>query len=81
MRDCADMAAAALAEMLRGKKGEVDAAAVAAVIENVLNQAASESEEGAQRRLVDLEASMQKRLTRLLDALPVVILVLTRVGM
>ena len=46
LRECADTAAAALAEMLRGAKGEVDTAAVAEVIENVLNQATSETEEG-----------------------------------
>ena len=45
LRECADTAAAALAEMLRGAKGEVDTAAVAEVIENVLNQATSETEE------------------------------------
>ena len=73
LRECADTAAAALAEMLRGAKGEVDTAAVAEVIENVLNQATSETEEGAQRRLVDLQAPMQERLTRLLDASPAVI--------
>jgi PAS domain S-box-containing protein len=59
--------------MLRGAEGKVDTAAIAAVIEDVLNQAASESEEGAQRRLVDLEASMRRRLTRLLNASPAVI--------
>jgi PAS domain S-box-containing protein len=73
LRECADTAAAALAEMLRAGKGDVDREAVAAVIEGVLNEAASEREEGAERRLVDLEASMQKRLTRLLEASPAVI--------
>ena len=73
LRECADTAAAALAEMLRSAKGAVDTAAVADVIEQVLNQATSETEEGAQRRLVDLQASMQERLTRLLEAAPAVI--------
>jgi PAS domain S-box-containing protein len=73
LRECADTAAAALVELLRGKKGAVDTAAIAEVIENVLNQATTETEEGAQRRLVDLEASMQKRLARLLDVSPAVI--------
>jgi PAS domain S-box-containing protein len=73
LRECADTAAAALVEMLRSTKGAVDTAAVADVIEKVLNQATSETEEGAQRRIVDLQASMQERLTRLLDASPAVI--------
>ena len=73
LRECADTAAAALVEMLRSAKGAVDAAAVADVIEQVLNQATSETEEGTERRLVDLQASMQERLTRLLDASPAVI--------
>jgi PAS domain S-box-containing protein len=73
LRECADAAAAALAAMLRAGKGDVDKEAVAAVIEGFLNQAASEREEGAERRLVDLEASMQMRLTRLLEASPAVI--------
>ena len=73
LRECADTAAAALVVMLRGTKGAVDAAAVADVIEQVLNQATSETEEGAERRIVDLQASMQERLTRLLDASPAVI--------
>ena len=73
LRECADTAAAALVEVLRGAKGVVDEAAVAKVIESVLNQATSETEEGAQRRLVDHQASMQERLTRLLDASPAVI--------
>ena len=54
-------------------KATIDATAIADVIETVLNQATSEREEGARRRLVDLQASMQERLTRLLDASPAVI--------
>jgi len=73
LRECANTAAAALAEKLRASRGKIDTNAFADVIEEVLNQATSEQEEGAERRLVDLEASMQKRLTRLLDASPAVI--------
>jgi len=73
LRECANTAAAALAEKLRASRGNVDTDAVADIIEAVLNQATSEQEEGVERRLVDLEASMQKRLTRLLDASPAVI--------
>jgi hypothetical protein len=61
------------ADMLRESKGNVDTRAVAAVIETVLNRATSEPEEGAKRRLVDLEVSMQERLTRLLNVSPAVI--------
>ena len=50
LRECADTAAAALVDMLRSAKGAVDAAAVADVIEQVLNQATSETEEGAELR-------------------------------
>ncbi|MGH6824185.1 PAS domain-containing protein [Methyloceanibacter sp.] len=73
LRECADTAAAALAEKLRASKGKVDAKAIAEIIETVLNEATSERDKGAQRRLVDLQASMQERLTRLLDASPAVI--------
>ena len=73
LRECADTAAAALAEKLRASKGNIDAKAIADVIETVLNEATSEREEGARRRLDDLHASMQERLTRLLDASPAVI--------
>ena len=73
LRECADTAAAALAEKVRASKGNIDAKAIADVIETVLNEATSEREEGARRRLDDLQASMQERLTRLLDASPAVI--------
>lgn len=69
LRECADTAAAALAEKLRAAKGKLDTKAIADVIETVLNEASSEREEGERRRLVDLQASMQERLTKLLDAL------------
>ena len=73
LRECADTAAAALAEKVRASKGNIDAKAIADVIETVLNEATSEREEGARRRLDDLQASMQERLTRLLYASPAVI--------
>ena len=49
LRECADMAAAALAEKVRASKGNIDAKAIADVIETVLNEATSEREEGARR--------------------------------
>jgi uncharacterized protein YdeI (YjbR/CyaY-like superfamily) len=70
--ECADTAAAALAEKVRASKGNIDAKAIADVIETVLDEATSEREEGARQRLDDLQASMQERLTRLLDASPAV---------
>jgi adenylate cyclase len=73
LRECANTAAAALAEKLRASRGNIDTDAFADIIEAVLNQATSEQEDGAGRQLVDLEASMQKRLTRLLDASPAAI--------
>ena len=54
LRECADTAAAALVEMLRSAKGTVDTAAVAEIIERVLNQATSETEEGVERRIVSI---------------------------
>ena len=41
LRECADTAAAALAEKLRASKGKIDAKAIADVIETVLNEAAT----------------------------------------
>lgn len=73
LRECAETAAAALAKKLRASPGKVDTASVADIIEQVLNEATHEQEEGARKRLVDLQASMQERLTRLLDVSPAVI--------
>jgi adenylate cyclase len=56
LRECANTAAAALAEKLRASRGNIDTDAFADIIEAVLNQATSEQEHGAERRLVDLEA-------------------------
>jgi hypothetical protein len=64
LRECANTAAAALGEKLRASKANIDAKAIADVIETVLNEATSEREEGPRRRLDDLQASMQERLTR-----------------
>jgi len=64
LRECANTAAAALAEKLRASRGNIDTDAFADIIEAVLNQATSEQEDGAGRQLVDLEASMLKRLSR-----------------
>ena len=49
LRECADTAAAALAETLRASNGKVDAKAIADVIEAVLNEATDEREEGVRR--------------------------------
>ena len=73
LRECANTAAVALVEKLRASRGKLDTEALADVIEQVLNRATNEREEGVERRLVDLQASMQERLTRLLDASPAVI--------
>ena len=73
LRECAEAAATALTKKLRKSRGEVDEAAVADIIENVLSQATKERDKGEKKRLIDLEASMQERLTRLLDASPAVI--------
>ena len=73
LRECAEAAAAALTEKLRQSQGKIDETAVADIIETILEEATREREEGAEKRLLDLQASMQARLTRLLDASPAVI--------
>jgi hypothetical protein len=51
LRECAETAAAALAEKLRASEGKIDAKAIADIIETVLNEATSKREKGARRRL------------------------------
>lgn len=58
LRECAATAAAALVEKLRASPADIDTQAVAEIIEEVLNQATSEREEGVEGRLLDLQASM-----------------------
>jgi PAS domain S-box-containing protein len=67
LRQCAETAAVALADKLRATPGKVDCAAVADIIEKVLNAAARGQEEAEQ------QANGWERLTQLLSASPAVI--------
>jgi PAS domain S-box-containing protein len=58
---------------LSSAPGDLDESAIAATIEDVLNRATAERQAGEEKRLADLAASMQQRLTRLLEASPAVI--------
>jgi PAS domain S-box-containing protein len=73
LRQCAETAAVALAEKRRAARGDIDLAAVADIIEQVLDTAAQEREEAARQRIVEEQASAQERLTQLLSASPAVI--------
>jgi hypothetical protein len=72
LKECADSAAGAVVETLRSFSGGIDKAVVADVIEQVLNETIGEPRAGG-HRFVDLRASMEDQLSRLLDASPAVI--------
>jgi len=73
LRQCAETAAVALAENRRATPGDIDLAAVADIIEQVLNAAAREQEQVARQRLGEAQATVQERLTQLLSVSPAVI--------
>jgi len=73
LRQCAETAAVALAENRRATPGDIDLAAVADIIEQVLNAAAREQEQAARQRLSEAQATVQERLTQLLSVSPAVI--------
>jgi hypothetical protein len=52
LRECADTAAAALVKMLQASPDNIDTATVADVIERVLDEAASQREEGGRKRSI-----------------------------
>ena len=72
-RECAEKAAATLAEKLRATPGELDQAGVADSIEQALNAVARKQEEHARQRNGEAQAAAQDRLTQLLSASPAVI--------
>lgn len=69
-RKSAEIAAAALAKMLRDSN---DSGRVADIVESVLTDANREQEEQERRHVVEVEAAAATRLARLLDASPAVI--------
>jgi len=73
LRQCAEMAAVALAEKRRAASGDIDLAAVADIIEQVLDTAVQEREEVARQRIAEEQAAARERLTQLLSASPAVI--------
>jgi PAS domain S-box-containing protein len=73
LRQCAETAAVALAEELRATPGDIDPAAVADIVERVLNAAAREQEEAARQYLGEAQATARERLTQLLSVSPAVI--------
>ena len=73
LRQCAETAAVALAEKRRATPGDIDLAAVADIIEQVLNAAAREQEEAARQRLGEAQAAARDRFTQLLSVSPAVI--------
>ncbi len=73
LRQCAETAAVALAEKRRAARGDIDLAAVADIIEQVLDTAAQEREEAARQRIAEEQGAARERLTQLLSASPAVI--------
>jgi len=73
LRQCAETAAVALAEKQRAARGDIDLAAVADIIEQVLDTAAQEREEAARQRIAEEQGAARERLTQLLSASPAVI--------
>jgi hypothetical protein len=73
IRQCAETAAVALTEKRRATLGDIDLAAVADIIEQVLNAAGREQEEAARQRLGEAQATARERLTQLLSVSPAVI--------
>jgi len=73
LRQCAETAAVALAEKRRAASGDIDLAAVADIIEQVLDTAVQEREEVARQRIAEEQAAARERLTQLLSASPAVI--------
>jgi PAS domain S-box-containing protein len=73
LRQCAETTAVALAEKLRGTPGDINLAAVADIIEQVLNASAREQEEAARQRLSEAQVTARERLMHLLSGSPAVI--------
>ena len=73
LRQCAETAAVALAEKLRGTPGDIDPGAIADIMEQVLNAAARAQEEAVRQRLTEAQATAGERLTQLLSVSPAVI--------
>jgi PAS domain S-box-containing protein len=73
LRQCAETAAVALAEKRRASLGDIDLAAVADIIEQVLSASSRKHEEADCQRLGEAQATARARLTQLLSVSPAVI--------
>lgn len=72
-REQAEIATAALLRILSAPSGQIDARAIADLIEQTLHEAAREQEKREIRRIAEVQESAHLHLTRLLDASPAVI--------
>ena len=72
-REQAEIAAAALLRILSAPSGQIDARAIADLIEQTLYEAAREQEKRELKRIAEVQASAHAHLSRLLNASPAVI--------
>jgi len=72
-REQAEIATAALLRILSAPSGQIDARAIADLIEQTLYEAAREQEKRELQRIAEVQESAHLHLTRLLDASPAVI--------
>ena len=72
-REQAEIATASLLQILSAQSGQIDARAIADLIEQTLYAAASEQEKKELQRIAEFQASAHAHLTRLLTASPAVI--------
>jgi two-component system sensor histidine kinase/response regulator len=72
-REQAEIATASLLQILSARSGQIDARAIADLIEQTLYAAASEQERKELQRIAEFQASAHAHLTRLLTASPAVI--------
>jgi two-component system, sensor histidine kinase and response regulator len=72
-REQAETATAVLLQLLSARSGQIDARAVADVIEQTVYEAVSEQEKRDLKRIAEVQASAHAHLSRLLNASPAVI--------
>jgi PAS domain S-box-containing protein len=72
-REQAETTTAALLQLLAARSGQIDARAIADIIEQTLQAASQEHEKRELQRVADVQASAHAHLTRLLNASPAVI--------
>jgi two-component system sensor histidine kinase/response regulator len=72
-REQAEMTTSALLRILSARSGQIDAHAIADIIEQTLDAAARDQEKGELRRIAEVQESADLHLSRLLNASPSVI--------